>query len=45
MSQLIFGACANESADVGLIRKTGIDWVRQDPAMPFADRFGGWITV
>ena len=44
MSKLIFGACANESADVGLIRKTGIDWVRQDLAMPFADRIGGRIT-
>jgi len=41
---LLFGACANESADVGLIRKTGIDWVRQDLAMPFADRVGGRLT-
>jgi len=44
MSKLLFGICANEAADAGLIRQAGIDWVRQDLDMPFVDRLGGRLT-
>lgn len=44
MSELLFGTCANGSADAALMRQTGIEWVRQNLGMPFADRLGGRLT-
>jgi len=45
MTALMFGTTgAEQSADVRLIRETGIEWIRQKLAMPFVDRIGGQIS-
>jgi len=44
MGKFLIGTSAFANADPGLIRRAGIEWIRQDFPFPFTDRIGGRLA-